>query len=78
MDDEEFPKELAEALRPTLQRYEELGWREIDFGWPTGSRSATRMVFLHATSPSGQRVHAIFEDDNDLMDKVDTFLRHCG
>jgi hypothetical protein len=78
MNEEEFPHELAKALRPTLKKYEELGWREIDLGWPTASRSATNRVFLHATSPSGQRVHAIFDDHDDLMDKVDTFLRSSG
>ncbi len=76
--DEEFPQELAEALRPMLQRYKELGWGEIDLGWPTASQSATNMVFLHATSPSGQRVHAIFDDYDDLIDKVDAFLRNSG
>ena len=76
--DEDFPHELAKALRPTLKRYEELGWCEIDLGWPTASHSATNMVFLHATSPSGQRVHAIFNDQDDLIDKVDAFLRSSG
>lgn len=78
MDKEEFPQELAEALRPTLKRYQELGWCEIDMGWPTTSRSTTNSIFLHATSPAGQRVHAIFDDCDDLIDKVDTFLRSSG
>ena len=76
--EEEFPRELAESLRPLLQRYEELGWCEIDLGWPTASRSATHRVCLHATSPSGQRIHAIFDDQKDLRDQVDEFLRHAG
>jgi hypothetical protein len=74
MDEEPFPKELTEALLPTLGEYEAHGWCDIEIGWPTASRSATNTVFLHATSPSGKRVHAVFEDDKDLINRVDAFL----
>jgi hypothetical protein len=26
------------------------------------------------TSPSGQRVHAVFDDDKDLIHRIDAFL----
>jgi hypothetical protein len=75
MDQEEFPRELTEALLPTLREYEAKGWRDIEIGWPTASPSATNTVFLHATSPSGQRVHAVFDDDKDLINRIDAFLK---
>jgi hypothetical protein len=76
MNEEEFPNELTEALLPTLREYEAHGWRDIEIGWPTGSHAATKTVFLHATSPSGQRLHAVFEDDNDLINRIDAFLNN--
>jgi hypothetical protein len=74
MDEQEFPKELTGALLPTLREYEAHGWCDIEIGWPTASHSATNTVFLHATSPSGKRVHAVFEDDKDLINRIDAFL----
>lgn len=76
MNEEEFPRDLSEALRPTIMDFEALGWREIEIGWPTGSHSATGRVFLHATSPSGKRLHAVFDDGTDLINNVCGFLEN--
>src|SRR5437762_12228915 len=59
MDEEPFPKELTEALLPTLGEYEAHSWCDIEFGWPTASRSTTNTVSLHATSPPGTPLHAV-------------------
>jgi hypothetical protein len=75
MDGEQFPNELEAALATTFDRYRDFGWTNIQIGWPTGADEETRMIFLHATSPSGQRVHANFEDDEHLVDHVAEFLR---
>lgn len=74
MDEEQFPKELMEALRSTINRYSGLGWQDIEVGWPTTSNEATGTLFLHATSPSGQRMHAVFSDDPNLLANVATFF----
>jgi hypothetical protein len=75
MDGEQFPNELEAALASTFDRYRNLGWTNIQIGWPTGADGETRMIFLHATAPSGQRVHTNFEDDEHLVDHVAEFLR---
>jgi hypothetical protein len=74
MEDKQFPQELTDVIGPTLSRYKSVGWHDVVFGWPTASNSATNKICLHATSPSGERVHAIFEDDEDLIGKLDAFL----
>ena len=74
MEEKQFPEELIEDLAPTLNRYRAIGWREVVLGWPTASNLSTNSVCLHATSPSGGRVHAIFEDNQDLVGEIDAFL----
>lgn len=76
MDQEQFPKELTEALRSTVDEYRAVGWQEIEIGWPTTSNQATNTVFLHATSPSGQRMHAVFVDDANLVPNVKAFFQN--
>jgi hypothetical protein len=74
MEEKQFPKELVDDLEPTLNRYKSIGWREVVLGWPTATNSSTNSVCLHATAPSGGRVHAIFEDNQDLVQEIDAFL----
>jgi hypothetical protein len=74
MTEKQFPKELVDDLAPTLNRYKSIGWRDVVLGWPTASNLSTNSVCLHATSPSGSRVHAIFEDNRDLVGEIDAFL----
>lgn len=76
MDQEEFPEELSEALRATFNRYRDLGWRQIELGWPTASNRATGTVFLHATSPAGDRIHAVFSDDAKLVANIEAFFQN--
>ena len=76
MDQEEFPEELTESLRTTLDKYKGLGWRDIEVGWPTASSRSTGTVFLHATSPAGHRLHAVFSDDADLVVNVEAFFQN--
>lgn len=75
MADEEFPQELTDSLRATFHKYEGLGWYQIELGWPTTSNRATGTVFLHATSPKGNRLHAVFNDDADLLANIEAFFR---
>jgi hypothetical protein len=76
MDKEEFPGELTEALRATFKKYKDLGWQEIELGWPTTSNRATGTVFVHATSPAGHRMHAVFSDDPNLIANIEAFFQH--
>ena len=75
MDDEQFPNELEDALAATFERYRDLGWTNIQIGWPTGADGESRMIFLHATSPSGERVHTNFADDEHVVHNVAEFLK---
>jgi hypothetical protein len=75
MDKEEFPQELSESLRATFDKYRDLGWQQIELGWPTTSNRATGTVFLHATSPAGDRIHAIFSDDANLAANIEVFFQ---
>ena len=77
MDNEEFPEELTESLRSTLDKYKGLGLQDIEVGWPTTSNNrATRTVFLHATSPTGGRMHAVFSDDANLVVNINAFFEN--
>jgi hypothetical protein len=75
MEEKQFPKELIDDLEPTLKRYKSIGWREVVRGRPTASNLSTTSVCLHATDPSGGRVHAIFADNQDLIHEIDAFLK---
>ena len=76
--EEQFPQELKQALSSTFNAYRAIGWTEIDVGWPTASLAPGSTVFVHATSPSGERVHGEFEDDERLINNIDNFLKNCS
>jgi len=71
---QDIPDEVRQSLAPVIRKYRESGWSDFLIKRPDASTYAGLRVSVHATSPSGIRIHQTFNQDEDLARAVGVAL----
>ena len=70
----DLPEELREALKPVVEKYEQLGWRLMVWRPRGNQESASKSVRVWATSPNGETVCGDFYETDLLALQIDSWL----
>ena len=70
----DLPPELKEQAREIAAKYEREKWSHVEIRLPDYSDYQEPSIFVHATSPSGERVHCIILPSANSLKKIQDFL----
>ena len=71
----DLPQSIVQALLAVKTKYELMGWTALHFGRPDSPIDSQKRVAFHGTSPLGVRVHANFDETEDVAYEVEVFLK---